>query len=168
MPTIIVEDGSGVTDANSYCSLAEVRSFADNRGLSLPVVDDDVEIAMLSAMDFIESKRDQFQGVKTDSAQALQFPRVRLRIDGYPVDDNVIPTCLKFAQCRATFEVADGLDLQPIIDGMFITKDVVGPLETEFEQIRTDDGLDVVEAIVSFLKPLFVKNTGYRLGRNKF
>lgn len=36
---IIVEDGTGVTGANSYISLADARTYATNRGFELSADD---------------------------------------------------------------------------------------------------------------------------------
>lgn len=141
-----------------YNTAEEVQAFCAARGLTLPT-GDALEAAMQLATDFIEAQRDKYQGAKKDAAQPLQFPRVRVRIDGFPVADNEIPQCVKYAHCRATYEVTQGLDLQPIIAGHTKITDTVGPLTDEFSEANnTADGQDVVQSIYAFLVPVFRKD----------
>ncbi len=167
--TITVETGAVVVNANSYASLAEVRAFCVDRGLTLPVGDETVKAAMLLAMDYIESFNDQFKGVKTALANPLSFPRNRMKIDGYVVGSAVVPIMLKNAQCRASFEITNSIDLQPIIEGIALQEDTVGPITTKYQDfLQTVDGKRIVESVDSFIRPMLIFNPGYRLGRNGY
>lgn len=78
--TIIVEDGSNVANANSYLSLADIRTYSLNRGITLPALDTDLEPMVFKSMDYIESVASDYQGTPTYTApdytpQSLQFPR---------------------------------------------------------------------------------------------
>lgn len=91
---LVVEDGSNVSGANTYVTLAEFKAWADERGITY---DNDAKITnhIYRAMDFIE--RQNFQGRKANETQPLQFPRTDVMIDGYYVDANEIPKELKIA-----------------------------------------------------------------------
>ena len=53
--SLIVEDGTGLPDANSYCDLDEIRSYAADRGVALSS-DDAIIIAFaIKATDYLES-----------------------------------------------------------------------------------------------------------------
>jgi len=91
---LVVEDGSNVSGANTYVTLAEFKAWADERGITY---DNDAKVTqhIYRAMDFIE--RQNFQGRKANETQPLQFPRTDVIIDGYYVDANEIPKELKIA-----------------------------------------------------------------------
>ncbi|WBF76993.1 hypothetical protein PSV3_00292 [Septimatrevirus PSV34] len=57
--TIVVEDGSGVTNANSYVSVADARIYASNRGVELPLDDDELAAMLIRSTDC--NKREQLR-----------------------------------------------------------------------------------------------------------
>jgi len=76
-PTLIVEDGSGVVGANSYVALADIKAFAANRNINISAFSSLQLIGFaFTAIDYIESFRDRFQGSKTSATQNLQWPRL--------------------------------------------------------------------------------------------
>lgn len=136
MPTLIVEDGSGVTNANTYVDLIYLAAYAADRGLTIPTVDADKEKSLLKAMDYLESRRGEFQGSKTVGTQSLQWPRTGVSIDCNDLDSDVIPEELKKAQCQLVVEMQTGTRLYPSprtssIEGLVIEK-TVGPLTKKF------------------------------------
>jgi hypothetical protein len=98
---LTIETGAGVANANSYASDAEMKAYADLRGLTVPSTQPEREALLVLAMDYIEAKRNQFKGCKTAYDQALQWPRHSVYIDGYLIDSDSIPVELKNAQIEA-------------------------------------------------------------------
>jgi hypothetical protein len=96
---LVVEDGSVVSGANSYVTLTEFKTWADNRGIDYGT-DYVLEQKILRAMDFLE--RQPFIGEKANEEQLLQWPRVEAVIDGYYVDATEVPTEVKKALYEAT------------------------------------------------------------------
>jgi hypothetical protein len=95
---IIVEDGTGVTNANSYVSEAEVRTYAEDRGITVGT-DSAVAILIFNAMDYMNAQYDErWVGVKTDDANALAWPRTGICMNGVDIPDDVIPNDIKQAQ----------------------------------------------------------------------
>jgi hypothetical protein len=92
--TLIVENGTGVANANSYVSVADFVSWADGRGIVYPAIPE-LEQKILRSMDFIESLH--FVGQKHEETQSLQWPRDYVLIDGYSVESNEIPKEVKVA-----------------------------------------------------------------------
>jgi hypothetical protein len=92
--TIVVEDGSIVSGANSYITVAEFKSWANDRGITYGT-DAKITEQLHRSMDYFESL--PFKGVKHTKDQALQFPRDDLYIDGYSIDSNEIPKEVKTA-----------------------------------------------------------------------
>lgn len=95
---LIVETGAGLANSNSYVTLAEYDAYAAARGYSIGGTDSHKEVELTKAMDYLESYRDKFKGVKLRQDQSLQWPRVGVILDGFSIGSNVIPTELKRAQ----------------------------------------------------------------------
>jgi hypothetical protein len=96
--TIIVEDGSVVTGANSYVTLAEFKAWADARSIDYGT-DAEVTAQLYRAMDYLESL--SYKGVKANEDQELQWPRYGVILDSYDVQSDEIPNKLKIAQHEA-------------------------------------------------------------------
>lgn len=131
---IIVEDGTIVPDANSYITTAEARQYATNRGVTLPVDEDEVAAMVIQATDFLESKACEYAGRKTDPEQSLEWPRTDAYILGYePYPPNQIPKNLKQAQCALVVAVSQGIVLMPIIQASdYVIEETVGPITTKY------------------------------------
>lgn len=124
--TITVEDGTLIEDANSYVSEADLEAFAAARGITLST---DTEILLIKAMDYIESL--VYKGVKVESTQALQWPRNYVSIDGYLIDNDVIPNELKNGLMQTAVSIdADAGPQQTI--GRQTIKEKVGELEIQY------------------------------------
>lgn len=154
---LIVEDGSIVENANSYVSVEEARTYASERNYSLPALpeegqNDALEALLIKAVDFLEGQRAKYQGEKVSSLQALQFPRYNVYIDGFPLDENVIPRILKAAQIELAVAAFAGISLQPTRSGAAIKRKKLGPLETEYAEGSTFR--PIITAVESLLAPL--------------
>ena len=134
--TITVETGSGTNAAaNSYASVATLQAYAEARGYTLPDTDAGCELLLIKAMDYIESRRSRFQGIKTSSAQPLQWPREWVIIDGYAINNDAIPTELIKAQCELAV-AAYTIDLQPTLQpstvGQVKSKRIEGAVSIDY------------------------------------
>jgi hypothetical protein len=103
--SLIVEDGSIVTGANTYASLSYVDTFCSDLGLAswAALGTTSRESAILRGMAYIESL--SFKGVKSDADQPLKWPRDGVYDeDGYAIEDDAIPANLLRAVSRAAYE----------------------------------------------------------------
>ena len=126
MATIVVEDGTGKTNSNSYISEADFGTYATDRGIT---VSGTAAVLLIQAMDYIEQQ--PFKGWKYTDDQALQWPRGGVSIDGYYVDVDEMPVLLQDALC----EVALGIDAgnNPLASQDRMTKrEKVGDIEVEY------------------------------------
>lgn len=98
---LILEDGTGVTGSNTYVDDAEYIAYALARGLTIGSDATAREQELTLGKDFLESMRAAYQGIKTLQVNSLQFPRIGVSIDGYAIDDDVIPQELKNAQMES-------------------------------------------------------------------
>ena len=107
---MIVEDGTGLTDSNSYVSVVFADDYFSARGVS-EWADLETEVKeqlLIKATDFIDNIY-QWNGKRQFKTQALRFPRVDIR-DYEGTEIKGIPTCLKQAVCDASL-IANGGEL---------------------------------------------------------
>lgn len=179
---LIVEDGTIVTNANSYASLSTVRSYALLRGVTLSATDSVVEAQVIKSMDYIESFRNMFQGSKVESNQSLQFPRCLpyinssssypyyqnptaslygIIIDGFQIGADEIPKVLVDCLCQCVMFVHSGFDFNPKPNQKFVTKEKVGAIQQEYsEKIKISDDVKPPPLIMDMLQQLFDTNRG--------
>lgn len=132
---LVVEDGTQVANANSYVSLADARTYAAARGVTLPAVDLDCEILAIKAMDYIEAQRDKYKGNRVASTQALQWPRTGVVIDTFDITETSIPRELINAQVQTMIELFSGREVMPTsADSRVKIREKIGPIEDEWAE----------------------------------
>lgn len=125
--TIIVEDGSIVSGANSYVSEAELTAYALARGVTLTA---GTEQLLIEAMDYIEAQN--FIGTKQTATQPLQWPRTDVYIDGYYVQSTIIPNDLKSAEMATAVAIDQGNGPQNVLSAA-VKKEKVDVIEVEYQ-----------------------------------
>ena len=150
---LIIEDGSGVANANSYVSVAEYRAYAAPRGVSLPVSDAECETQLILAMDYMEAQC--WRGMPTYDDQSLAMPRDEVYVSGSLIASDVIPGKIKFAQMQLAIQVNAGVDLMPTVVGgsASVVREKVGPLETEYATSLTVGTQPYFRSISALLAP---------------
>ncbi|MAO24254.1 MAG: hypothetical protein Unbinned3818contig1000_46 [Prokaryotic dsDNA virus sp.] len=118
---IVVEDGTGVSGANSYVDedAAALRSAA--LGVDFPSTAD-ATTPLIKAGIFLEKYRNQYQGKKYITGQSLQWPRDPVYIDDEYSDPNIIPQLLIDAQIVIAAADYDGATLFATSAGSAISK----------------------------------------------
>ena len=171
MPTITVEDGSGVANANSYITLEYFTDYCYDLGLqtavSLDLEDEDEEAlqrAMLRAMAFIESR--DFKGNKADEDYELEWPRDGVEDrNGYALDNDEIPANLKKAQARAAYEeyISAGCLQKNLTRGDLVKMEKIDVLQFEYDTYAPQS--TIFQVVNSYLNGL-VKSDGVAGGGN--
>lgn len=157
---LIVEDGTGIEDANTYIDLADARALATLRGIDLSGDDAELSSQLVVAADRITSYEDRFTGRRATGIQGLSHPRkCSMRYgEAYPIDS--IPKELKLAQITLADYIASGFDVWAPIDLEGVTREKVGPIETEYALAIASDGENPYFAqIEAILDPLFAPMT---------
>lgn len=111
---LVVEDGSGLTNADSYESIANADTYHANFGNETwdTYTDEQKELALRNATRYIDVKYgSRFVGSKMTSAQSLYWPRTGVVIDGFDIDDGKMPAVLKQATCEVALRYINGEDL---------------------------------------------------------
>lgn len=107
---ITVEDGSRVAGANSYVTVADARTYMEDRGDTVSAVDADVEILILKGMDYLESFSNRFKGELVDRDQPLSWPRTGVYIENWSWSSDEIPRQVINALLALVREVNAGED----------------------------------------------------------
>lgn len=132
MPRLIVEDGTIVTNANSYASLAVIRAYNDQRGAELPDDDDTVMQLATVAMDVLAGYGRRWKGNRAyPLLQVLDWPRTDVVLYGQAVLNTFIPPQVISAQCYLV-GVAVTVDLLPVTSERALIVDKLGPLESDY------------------------------------
>ena len=157
MPIVIaVENGSNVPNANSYVSVGDARIYASNRGVNLPVSDDQVAAMLIKATDYLESFRCKFQGKKTDCTQPLEWPRTGVVVCCESLPSDTIPASLIKAQSALVLVQNEGLVLQPNFGATdYVIEETVGPITTKYADPIKAGISQTFSAVEALLEPLF-------------
>ena len=158
--TLIVEDGSLVADANTYIDVDYLRAYCDLRGITLPDDDDEVSVFIIKGMDYIETQLYKGSQVSINT----QWPRENVELYGFDIDSDVIPKQLKDAQCQASVESNNGVDLMPTTTGKNVIREKVGPIETEYSE-SNQAGRPVLAKVNKLLAPLLLHGGQFRVIR---
>jgi hypothetical protein len=149
---LIIEDGTGKTDSQSYASEAELAAYANARGVTIAGTDSEL---LVKAMDYLEQQN--FIGNKLTKEQALQWPRFNVWIDDFPIDTDEIPTLLKEAQMEYALSIDGGVDPSATVDRA-IKRERVSSIEVEYMDGASDTSY--IKAAAQKLKKLIKGGSG--------
>lgn len=128
---LIVEDGTGLPDAESAVSLAEFDAYCEKRGYAdlIDKEEGEKEAAARNATEYADTYR-RFKGRTISGDQALQFPREGLSDwSGHPVLG--LPRKFKEAVCFLMVQVLNDEPLYEVLDRE-ISSESVGPISTSY------------------------------------
>ena len=144
--TLIKEDGTGKSDANSYASVADADAYHEGHLYASAwtgAATADKEKALVMATRLIDGQY-QFGGVRAVSGQALQWPRVSCLdpdanddlLSGRYVRSNVVPRGVSDGACEMAREllVADRTAAPP---GEGLKYENVGTTQTGYDKSDT-------------------------------
>lgn len=148
--TLIVEDGTGVENANSYVGVATLRAFSEQYGEDMSILTDDQCAGyLLKAMLEIEPK--DYKGTKTYIERALMWPRYGFTVRNFAIFANKVPDSIIRAQCFgsiAIWKLGISADTGPIATYGAIKSEVVGDLKTEYYDPNSDAAAATVNLTV--------------------
>lgn len=130
--TLVVEDGTGMIDAEAYVSVADADARHSALGNTAWTGTEAVkEAAIRRATQFMEQRyRSNWRGTKLTREQALSWPRYGAVVDGWCLVSNEVPDTIANA-CADLALKALAEDLNPDLERAVI-REKVGPLETEY------------------------------------
>jgi len=146
---LVIEDGTGLTNADSYIDVAFADAYFLKRGITQWAGLTNKESLIIRAMDYIENNY-TYQGTKLISTQALQFPRL---ING----ETVYPIAIKNALCELALKANNGDLLQDT--GKTTVREKVGTLEVEYDS--NQDDLTSYNYVNKLLAPYLVSTSSF-------
>lgn len=167
--TLVVEDGTGKADADSYASIADADAHnAEWVGSSAWSDADPVakERALRRAARFVDSH--SFLGARSNRDQALGWPRYGLgRIDGQHVANDTVPARVKRAAMEAAIKDAQGESLLPDHDGGTIQSESskAGGLSRSQTFARPRQAGKTFEAVSADLRPYVAPGSSRSISR---
>lgn len=127
--SLIVEDGTGLTTAESYVSVADADAYHSAFGnTAWTGTTGAKEIALRRATQYIDS-RYRFRGVRKDADQALEWPRVWYEPDGRT--ESWPPKLLEQACCEAALRALSDT-LRADVSADQVTEETVGPITVKY------------------------------------
>ncbi|MDI2590024.1 hypothetical protein POF45_01075 [Pseudomonas sp. 681] len=109
--TLIIEDGTGKPDAESYASAEDLAMYAVKFGVVIPVDVVAQEALLRRAALAMDGKT--WKGQKTDSDQALAWPRRGVLLDQQIKPDNYLPARIQYGQMALAAEIHQD-DIDPL------------------------------------------------------
>ncbi len=116
--SLIVEDGSGLTMAESFASIASADAYIENRygaGSAWSTKSDiQKEQSLRLATEFLMNRfRGRWKGTLKTTSQALPWPRIEVEDEeGHLRDSTILPPELVYATIEAAKRIAEGVTLE--------------------------------------------------------
>lgn len=166
--TIVVEDGTGLSTAETYCTVAEATTYFSNIGNAswVALASDAVrEQCLRKATAFMLGRyRSRWAGCRKTTTQALDWPRSLVPIKDAPnlygnsasyYDDASIPAAVKSACASLALRAASA---ELLVDQSRTKKSVtVGPITTVYDDVA---GQAKIYAEVDAMLQPYMKNSG--------
>lgn len=143
--SIEIEDGSGVSGANSYVTRSEYIAYALTLGVTI-ADEDAADDQLVAASIYIDAQEPILKGYRVDRDQSLAYPRNGLFIEGFVWESDEIPTQVKLAQYNLALDVNSGIDIYnpDSKDSVVKRERVEGAVEVEYAV--KEEGTKLVES----------------------
>ena len=152
---LIVEDGTGIANADSYLSLNDARTLAANYGIVLPTDDTEAEIQLRKAYDGLNIQEPELQGVRTHDIQTGIYPRTGVYKNCVAVDSESIPIEVKKAQLYQAEAYTNGMNNNAVNDGQKLASfEVVGAYKEAYQDDSSQSLNSTVLGVDNELYPL--------------
>jgi hypothetical protein len=134
--TIVIEDGTGKSDAEAYISVADATMYFTNRGnASWSAIASDAlrEAYLRLATEYMtQVYRYRWQGARYSEDQALDWPREGVVRDSWQVDTDEVPVEVQRACAELALKASSG-DLAPDLEQSVI-REKVASIEVEYDK----------------------------------
>lgn len=130
---LIVEDGTGKPDAESYASVAAADAYHVGRANTAWAALDTAakEVNLRKATDYmLEQYSGSWRGDRVLSTQALDWPRANATLDGYLLASNIVPKEVIRACCELALKASAGP--LTVDETAQVKSETVGPLSTTY------------------------------------
>lgn len=154
---LIVENGSIVSGANSYVSLADAQQYVTDRAYEVTIT----EALLLRGVDYINSLRKRYRGYKiTPITSSMQFPRAYLYVDNYLYPQDQVPDVVVSAQIETAVSLVAGDDPYKTTSSQVIKRRRADVFEIEYDtMVSPRPDTPQLRRVMSLLNPLLNDET---------
>lgn len=160
----VVEDGTGLANANGYAELTFLAAYATERGVTVT----DVAVKAIVAMDYLSQYDDLWIGEPATETQALAWPRRGAIYRGRELPADEVPVIVQNIQAALVVAQQLGADIMPNVipptrDELVIEK-TIGPLTTKWAD-PTKVGIGdapLLRTVDAYLSGLLRATTAFR------
>lgn len=167
--TLVVEDGTGKSDANAVISLAAFKAYLDERGISYSAyTDDQLNGALVRASAFLTNAF-VWDGLKVNGRdQTMSWPRVNmLDREGWTIPSTEVPREVVAACAEiAIYEAATPGAMNPsVVLAEKVRSEQVGSIRVEYANLFTSasDARPTLTIIHDLLAPFLSRDRGSAL-----
>jgi hypothetical protein len=157
---LIIEDGTVVVGAESYCTEAFADIYHENRANSDWNLVIDKEAALRKATDYmIQAYRSSWSGYRADSTQNLDWPRTNVYLNDFAeevsIASNIVPVEVQNACAELALKTySETLLVEDITQK--VTQEIIGPITVKYSDTSTQSYkyyTAVNSMLKSYLKP---------------
>lgn len=181
MSGMIVEDGTGLSTAEAYISVADADAYFSKRGISTWTGTDEAkeEVLRRAATYLDNAYRGRWKGYRANETQALAWPRaaypgnavgvtdILYDADGFEITTTTVPTQVKHANAEAALVILGGTDLEASLARGGAVKRLrvkAGPVERETEYTDGASPVTRYPVIEGLLRTLVTGQPGASFG----
>jgi hypothetical protein len=165
---LVVEDGSGLSNAEAYISEADADTYFTAHGDPTTWTNATTaqkEVALREGTAYLDLNYGlKWKGTRSSTTQALTWPRQNCAgLDSEAIASTAIPQQLKDANCEAALDYLTDGDLFPDVTGSEVgakrTRVKVGEIEEEVEYAGTKTLRKVYQRVHKLIAP-FISSAG--------
>jgi hypothetical protein len=133
---LVVEDGTGKSNADSYVSLVEAETYFTNLNILAWLDNDDdtaKEGALREATKYLDRSYN-FIGSIFSTSQSLNWPRESVYDSQGREFDEVVPQAVKDATCELALNALSGRLVSNVSNSNYVTREKVGDIEVEYAE----------------------------------
>lgn len=161
---LVTEDGSGLSTAESYASVAVADSYFSARGVTTwaGMATSDKEVALRAGTEYLGQRfAGKWQGQRVKATQALDWPRAGVVLDCIEQAYTAIPVALQRATIELALKSRSGSLL--VDEAAQVKSETIGPIAVVYaDGARQQTRFAAVEALI---RPLLKAGGGIPIYR---
>lgn len=134
--SLIIEDGTGKPDAESFASAADYVAYAAKFGLTVPATEAEQEANLRNAA--LQMQTMTWKGCPAHSDQALSWPRKGAEVRGEILPSTYIPARIQYGQMALAAEIyQDQIDPPEQRQGPVVRERVEGAVDVQYAELAS-------------------------------
>lgn len=136
---LIIEDGQGLEDAESFATAESLAMYAVKFGRTIPATESEQEALLRRAA--VQMMALTWKGSKSNPRQGLSWPRRGAQVDGEILSPTYIPARIEYGQMALAVEIyADDIDPPSQRTGAVVKERVEGAAEVQYAEVSSNSG----------------------------